>query len=90
MYRAIKVFNGGESIEYTHYNGLNSAYESLVPEVYTQQDERWHIKLLPAVRREFEEYHASVITIGWNELETGGETRYIQYVDTWKDALPSF
>ena len=90
MFRALKMINGGEQVEYKHFNTLNAAYTWLIPDNQTQEEERWHIKMLPAIRREIEEWNLNVITIGWNELEAREETRYIQRVDMWNDDLPRF
>ena len=90
MYRALKMVNGGEEAEFRHFNTLNTAYEWLIPRNERQMEEGWHIRLLHAVCREFEEWNASVVTIGWNEVTNREETRYIQYVDAWDDALPQF
>jgi hypothetical protein len=90
MFRAIKMINGGEHVEFRNFNTLNAAYEWLTPNNQRQEEERWHLKLLYAVRREFEEWNLNVVTIGWNELEDSEETRYIQRVDAWNDDLPRF
>jgi hypothetical protein len=90
MFRALKMINGGEQVEYKHFNTLNAAYTWLIPDNQMQEEERWHIKMLPAIRREIEEWNLNVITIGWNELEAREETRYIQRVDMWNDDLPRF
>lgn len=90
MFRALKFMNGGEQVEYKHFNTLNAAYEWLIPNNQQQYDERWHIKMLHAVRREFEEWNLTVVTIGWNELNDAEETRYIQRVEMWNDELPRF
>jgi hypothetical protein len=90
MYRALKMFNGGEQVEYRHFNTLTAAYEWLIPNNQTQEEERWHLKLLPAIRREFEDWNMTVVTMGWNELENNEQTRYIQRVDMWNDYLPRF
>jgi hypothetical protein len=90
MYRALRMINGGEETEFRHFNTLNAAYEWIVPDNNQVQVERWHIKLLHAVRRELEDWHSRVSVIGWNELEDHEETRYIQIVDTWDSPLPHF
>ncbi len=91
MFRALKFMNGGEQVEYKHFNTLTQAYMWLVPDTQTQEQERWHIKMLPPVRREFEEWNLNVVTVGWNELnEEYEQTRYIQRVDAWNDDLPRF
>lgn len=90
MFRALKMINGGEEVEFKNFNTLNAAYEWLIPNNQTQEEERWHIKMLPAIRREIEEWNLNVITLGWNELEAREETRYIQRIDMWTDALPRF
>jgi hypothetical protein len=96
MYRAIKYTDGGEAVEFRHFNTLNAAYTWLVPANAVQQEERWHIKLLPPLMRAFEtvmnragrmEGHVEVV--GWNEMEEE-TTVYIQTVEAWDDALPNF
>jgi hypothetical protein len=90
MYRAIKMINGGEQVEYKHFNTINAAYDWLIPTNTQQEEERWHLKLLPAVCREFVDWNATVVTMGWNEQENNEQTRYIQRVDMWNDYLPRF
>ncbi len=91
MFRALKFMNGGEQVEYKHFNTLSQAYAWLTPNNQAQEEERWHIKMLPAVRREFEEWNLNIITIGWNEMnDDREETRYIQRVEMWNDNLPRF
>jgi hypothetical protein len=95
MYRAIKYTDGGEAVEFRHFNTLNAAYTWLVPSIAVQQEERWHIKLLTAVIRCFEGMmnradmpnHAEIV--GWNEMQPE-TTIYIQTVQAWDDALPRF
>lgn len=96
FYRALKYTNGGETVEFRHFHSLNAAYTWLVPINAIQEAERWHIKLLPAVSYLFDTFmnrtgnltrHVEIV--GWNEMEPE-TTIYIQTVDAWDDALPSF
>jgi hypothetical protein len=90
MYRALKMINGGEEAEFRHFTTLEAAYIWLTPTNEEQHDEGWHIKLLPAVRRELEDWNSRMSVFGWNELENREETRYIQFVDAWDSPLPRF
>jgi hypothetical protein len=89
MFRAIKMFNGGEEVEYRHFDALNAAYEWLTPSNQRQEQERWHLKMFNAVRREIDAWNLNVVTVGWNE-QNAEETCYIQRVQAWNDALPHF
>lgn len=95
-YRALKYTNGGEEVEFRHFNCINAAYKWLVPTLPIQSSEKWHIKLLPALIHAFEmdmntygRIKGHLEVVGWNEMveET---TLYIQTVDAWDDALPNF
>jgi hypothetical protein len=95
-YRALKYTNGGEEVEFRHFQSLNAAYTSLIPINDIQENERWHIKMLQPVVRAFDTWanqHGSVIglteVIGWNELDLE-TTIYIQSVASWDSALPRF
>jgi hypothetical protein len=91
MYRAIKLFNFGQEVAFRHFTTLDDAYTWLLPNNARQEEERWHIKLKYAVRREFDNdnVQTSIVTVGWNE-EENNEIQYIQRVEMWSDALPRF
>jgi len=90
MYRAIKIYNGGETVEFTHFNTLGKAYEWLTPSLNTQQEEKWHIRLLQSINEDIRENHLHHVTVGYNESELNERTTYIQMVKVWDDALPLF
>lgn len=91
MYRAIRMFNGGEQVEFAHFQTLAGAYNWLRPTNEIQLDERWHIKLLPAIRQDIEERNFKTVTMGFNEMLNSQEcTIYIQIVERWDTALPNF
>jgi hypothetical protein len=92
----MKYTNGGEEVEFRHFRFLNEAYAWLMPTNATQEAERWHIKLFPALTRAFEmamNRSGSMVghmeVVGWNEMDPE-KTVYIQTVDAWDDALPNF
>ena len=96
FYRALKYTNGGEEVEFRHFQSLNNAYDWLIPINDIQANERWHIKMIQPVVRAFDTWtnqHGSPIglteVIGWNELENE-TTIYIQTVTAWDSALPNF
>lgn len=91
MYRAIRMFNGGDKVEYAHFQTIAGAYNWLRPTIDVQEEERWHIKLLPAIRQDIEVGNFRVVTAGFNEMLNSQEcTIYIQVVNQWDDALPNF
>ena len=91
MYRAIRMFNGGEKVEFAHFQTLSSAYNWLQPTNGVQEEERWHLKLLPAIRQDIEVGNFRVVTAGFNEMLHAQEcTLYIQVVERWDDELPRF
>ncbi len=91
MYRAIRMRNGGETVEFTHYTRLEPAYRWIEPSLERQRKERWHIKMFSAIVDEFTKHSSALEMIGYNELDGSyEETTYIQVVRTWNDALPNF
>ncbi len=95
-YRALKYTNGGEEVTFRNFILLENAYNCLMPSPETQQQERWHIKMLPPVMHLFNNWmnnHGGQGThwevIGWNELDPE-TTIYIQTVQSWDSALPQF
>ena len=96
FYRALKYTNGGEEVEFRHFQNLNTAYNWLMPTNAAQEAERWHIKMIQPVVRAFDTWmnqHGNMIglteVIGWNEMDPE-TTIYIQTVATWDSALPNF
>jgi hypothetical protein len=91
MYRVIRMFNGGQRQDIDHFNTLSEAYKWLLPTNTVQEQERWHIKLLPAIRRDFEEYRFVTVTMGFNEMLNLQEcTLYIQIVEDFQSNHPKF
>lgn len=91
LYRAIRIYNGGEKKELAHFHLLKQAYEWLTPSLLMQEEERWHIKLLPVIRQDFEENGFNYVHVGFNELLNSSEcSLYIQMVTDWEDPLPRF
>ncbi len=91
MYRAIRMFNGGEDQRFKHFDSLVEAYTWLIPSLQDQEDERWHIKLLPAIRQDMEERNFKIVTVGFNEMQNSREcTLYIQIVKDYQDDTPKF
>jgi len=95
-YRALKYTNGGEEVEFRHFQSLNDAYTWLIPINTIQRNELWHIKMLPLIVCAFDTWanqHGSVIglteSIGWNEMDPE-TTIYIQSVASWDSATPRF
>jgi hypothetical protein len=90
-YRAIRTYNGGEKTELAHFQNLKEAYEWLTPSLSIQEQERWHIKVLPVIRQEFETYNPNYLPIGFNSLRDSSEcSLYIQIVQKWDTPLPRF
>jgi hypothetical protein len=90
MYRAIRMYNGGETVTFTHFESLRKAYEWLIPSLEVQKEEGWHLRVFPNVREIFEIESPIYITIGWNESELRECTLYIQQVQARDDAVPRF
>ncbi len=91
MYRAIRMFNGGESVKFTHFMRLEPAYRWLEPSLERQVNDGWHSKGFPAIFDAFIKHKSTLEVISYNELEGSyEETTYIQVVKTWNDALPNF
>ena len=91
MYRAIRMFNGGEQVKFTHFMRLEPAYHWLEPSLENQVKDGWHIKVFPAIFDAFINQKSTLEVIGYNELDGSyEETTYIQLVKTWNDALPVF
>ena len=91
LYRAIRMYNGGEKTEFAHFHLLQQAYEWLMPSLSIQEQERWHIKVLPVIRQEFETYNPNYLHIGFNSLRDSSEcSLYIQIVQEWDTPLPRF
>lgn len=94
MYRAIRVYGGGQRKELNHFHLLEQAYEWLLPSLDQQKEERWHIKVLPSVRQDFEKDGFQYTLVGENECisSTNECSLYIQIVsnDTYDDPLPRF
>ena len=91
MYRAIRMYNGGEKAEFAHFHLLEQAYTWLKPSIIMQYEERWHIKVLPVIRQDFETYSLQYVHVGFNELLNSSEcSLYIQIVQNYDDPLPRF
>ena len=89
MYRAIKSINGGEEVEFRHFNSLDNAYHWLQPSAWRQMQDLWHLKMIHAVREFFEvnTQPMCVDMIGFDEMEKPMYL-YIQRIESWNDALP--
>lgn len=91
LYRALRIYNGGEKTEFAHFHLLKQAYDWLVPSPLMQEEERWHIKLLPVIRQDFEANGVETVHVGFNELLNSSEcSLYIQTVTAYDDPLPRF
>ena len=93
LYRALRMYNGGEKVEFAHFQTIKKAYDWLIPTIQKQHQERWHIKVLPVIQQTFETEKPipTYISIGFNELLNSDEcTVYIQLVDHYDDPLPNF
>jgi hypothetical protein len=91
MYRAIRMFNGGEQVKFTHFMRLEPAYRWLEPSLERQVNDKWHIKVYPEIFDVFVKKGSTLEMIGYNERDDSyEETTYIQVVVTWNDALPHF
>lgn len=88
MYRAIKSFNGGEEVEYRHFNTLRDAYIWLQPSQWRQERELWHLKLMLAVIDDLGRNSLGYTAVGWNE-DSKQQYLYIQKVQRWNDGLPA-
>lgn len=90
MYRAIKSINGGEEVEFRHFNCLENAYHWLQPSSWRQKQDLWHLKMLHAVKADFEANKApnGYEMIGYDEVKDKPMFIYIQRVERWNDALP--
>lgn len=91
MFRAIRSFNGGQRVEFNHFNSIVEAYRWLLPSLDVQQGERWHIKLVWSVSEEmapFVDNHKwlSRVSVGYNEANT--QATYIQHVYHYNTQLP--
>lgn len=91
MFRAIRSFNGGQRVEYNHFNSIVEAYRWLLPSLDVQNQERWHIKLVWMVSEEmapFVDNHKwlSRVSVGYNEALT--HATYIQHVYDYTTTLP--
>jgi hypothetical protein len=87
MFRAIKSFNGGERVEFQHFSTLADAYAWLLPPLNAQMDERWHLKVFPAIQNEMETGETERVTVGWNELNAQSFL-YVQEVSSFDTQLP--
>lgn len=92
MFRAIRSFNGGKSVEFSHFNTLMEAYRWLLPSLIVQQEERWHIKLVWQVSTDMDELvqnkkWLSRVSVGYNEGNSQTFT-YIQHVVDYNSTLP--
>ena len=90
MYRAIKSTNGGEEVEFRHFNSLENAYYWLQPAQWRQMRDNWHLKMLHAVKVDFEANKArnGYEMIGYDEVQDKPMFLYIQRIEAWNDALP--
>ena len=94
-YRAIKMKNGGEEVEFSHFMTLFRAYTWLLPSEEEEEKDDWHIKPFPVILdatrpwqfSDIRGCHVEVMGFTDKNRET---THYIQYVDGWQDALPKF
>ncbi len=92
MFRAIRSFNGGQRVEYCHFNSLLEAYRWLLPPLTVQEEERWHIKLVWQVSADMESLvqnskWLSRVSVGYNEGNSQTFT-YIQHVCDYNTSLP--
>lgn len=86
-YRCIRTWNGCEEVEFKHVKRLDNGYHWLLPKLYVQVQERWHIKSLETVEKELSKQGINYVLIGWNE-ENYSESLYIQKICSWNDPLP--
>jgi hypothetical protein len=90
MYRAIKSINGGEEVEGRHFNSLSDAYYWLQPALWRQMRDSWHLKMLHAVKVDFEANKApnGYEMIGYDEVQEKPMFLYIQRVQHFSDPWP--
>jgi hypothetical protein len=94
-YRAIKMKNGGEEVEFRHFETLVGAYTWLIPSEEVYDCEHWSLKPYPEVLDLCKKWDTSkgqdciMELVGWNEMEKETSV-YIQRVSNWQDALPKF
>ena len=91
-YRAIRLINGGETTELTHYKEIRDAYVWTKPSDQEAEVDHWHLKFLWAILEEFHVDPATtLVRVGWSEPTQVYETSvYIQKVDHYDDPLPKF
>jgi hypothetical protein len=91
-YRAIKMIDGGKEIHTAHFEAIEDAYKWMKPSENEMIYERWHLKMLWALREEIERWPTSVPRVGYTdpmnpEVELVKDL-YIQKVQHFDDPLP--
>ena len=90
MFRGIKSINGGEEVEFRQFKSLEDAYHWLQPTPWRQMQDSWHLKMLHAIRADFEANKApnGYEVVGYDEVQSKPTFLYIQRINAWNDALP--